>query len=74
LQTLKEIQIETTAFFASTRFITLLLDSTIGFDKAFELDESFTDLISQAKNLLFESHVGTQLLNTFICPQAYGLK
>ena len=41
-----------------------LYHTALRFDKAFELDESFTDLISQAKNLLFECHVGTELLNT----------
>ena len=48
-----------------------LYHTALRFDEAFELGESVIDLISQAKDLLFESHVGTELLNTFICPQLF---
>jgi hypothetical protein len=52
----------------NTIFNLYLQHDNLRFNKAFELDESVIDLISQANDLLSESHVGTGLLNTFICP------
>ena len=51
--------------------IDLLYQTTLRFAETFELDESVISLISEARDMVFESHIDNEFLNTLVCPQLF---